>query len=667
MPNFQIEQLKSMPQRPDQTWQGGLFRLYSWITGEQTKPYRPWAALWVAVNEERIAPPSIFGPEEYDLSRALDSLVRFVCEPKFGGYRPGRIEVRDAALADYLREPLGEAGITVERKDSLPYLEEMLVAIAEHQGGHPLPPATLSGKGVTVARMQSFAEAARAFYESAPWQHLTDEDLIRVESPKPPKGMEYATVLGAGGGTFGLAFFGKAEDCWSMHRADAPPDWWADRKEGMWSITFGTIMDMPFDDADLWEEHGWAKAGEDAYPFLTSLMPGMKPPPPDRARLAFVEGLLLALSRSIEEQLDSGRWTVSVETAEGPVEFTLAIPDLLKPPTLQDLIKRGFTPDRRAMEQMHAQMDRFLAGKDFKSMDDVNAAIAREFMGKKLDPSRFPARTDLEKAQDLCFQAFDSIGRRKLQLAREAMKVCPDCADAYVLIAEWTSDINKAVELFTQGTAAGERSLGPERFKKDVGHFWGQTDTRPYMRARFGLARCLDELGRDEEAIEHYRELLRLNPGDNQGVRYLYLPLLLKLGRDAEAARFMKVCQDEPTANWAYTRALLAYRLGGNCGGAHTELKKAQKVNPHVIPYLLSNEEPDEAPGSYRPGSREEALVCAFELRPAFEATPGACEWLQDRAGQFLRTPQAAAVSSARRNRDLRRKQRSKERKRKRR
>jgi len=45
MPNFQIEQLKRMPQNRDQTWQGGLFRLYSWITGEGTKPYRPWAAL----------------------------------------------------------------------------------------------------------------------------------------------------------------------------------------------------------------------------------------------------------------------------------------------------------------------------------------------------------------------------------------------------------------------------------------------------------------------------------------------------------------------------------------------------------------------------------------------------------------------------------------------
>ena len=53
------------------------------------------------------------------------------------------------------------------------------------------------------------------------------------------------------------------------------------------------------------------------------------------------------------------------------------------------------------------------------------------------------------------------------------------------------------------------------------------------------LATALERLGRDAQAVEHYRDLLRLNPGDNQGVRYLYLPLLLRLGFDAEAARYI--------------------------------------------------------------------------------------------------------------------------------
>jgi len=51
------------------------------------------------------------------------------------------------------------------------------------------------------------------------------------------------------------------------------------------------------------------------------------------------------------------------------------------------------------------------------------------------------------------------------------------------------------------------------------------------MRARAALAQCLWSLGKHEEAIGHYRELLRLNPSDNQGMRYLLAASLLELGK----------------------------------------------------------------------------------------------------------------------------------------
>jgi tetratricopeptide repeat protein len=42
----------------------------------------------------------------------------------------------------------------------------------------------------------------------------------------------------------------------------------------------------------------------------------------------------------------------------------------------------------------------------------------------------------------------------------------------------------------------------------------------PYMRARLGLAHSLWTAGRRDEAVQHLQDMLRLNPGDNQGVRY---------------------------------------------------------------------------------------------------------------------------------------------------
>ena len=66
-------------------------------------------------------------------------------------------------------------------------------------------------------------------------------------------------------------------------------------------------------------------------------------------------------------------------------------------------------------------------------------------------------------------------------------------------------------------------------FGENAGDFWLIFETRPYMRARAALAATLWRLGRREEAVEHQRDLLRLNPRDNQGLRYRQSNWLLAL------------------------------------------------------------------------------------------------------------------------------------------
>jgi hypothetical protein len=50
------------------------------------------------------------------------------------------------------------------------------------------------------------------------------------------------------------------------------------------------------------------------------------------------------------------------------------------------------------------------------------------------------------------------------------------------------------------------------------------------VRPRAGLADALLKLGDDEAAISHYRDMLKLNPGDNQGIRHVLLACLLRRG-----------------------------------------------------------------------------------------------------------------------------------------
>lgn len=280
------------------------------------------------------------------------------------------------------------------------------------------------------------------------------------------------------------------------------------------------------------------------------------------------------------------------------------------------------------MERVLAEVGRFVARSGFEDIEQANEAIQRHFSGR-LDAVPSTATTPLERAQELVYRAVEAPGRRRVQLARKALELSADCADAYVLLAEQTSDPERARDLYTQGVAAGERALGPQTFADEAGHFWGAIGTRPYMRARFGLARCLEQLGQLEEAIGHYRELLRLNPGDNQGVRDVLLPVLLARGQEAEAGVLLKQFEDDPTALWLYGRALWMFRREGDSPSARARLREALRANRRVSKYLASGAElPGEAPAAYALGSEEEAIICARALCDVWRATPGAEPWL---------------------------------------
>ena len=284
--------------------------------------------------------------------------------------------------------------------------------------------------------------------------------------------------------------------------------------------------------------------------------------------------------------------------------------------------------DRRAMEKATSDISRLLSEREFESVDEMNAFL-EEALGSGRVPDMAP-RTPLEEAQDLMYEAWDARGRRRIRLARKALEVSPDCADAYVLLAEETArSLEEARDLYVKGVEAGERALGTEAFEEGVGHFWGILETRPYMRARAGLAGCLWVLGEQEAAIEHYRDMLRLNPSDNQGLRYRLASCLLQLDRDEELEALLNQYEDDVMADWLYTWALLAFRRGGDSREARNRLQEAQKWNLHVPAFLLGRKRlPRTLPDTITFGGESEAISYAAEFGESWRRTEGALEWL---------------------------------------
>jgi len=283
-----------------------------------------------------------------------------------------------------------------------------------------------------------------------------------------------------------------------------------------------------------------------------------------------------------------------------------------------------------SVESVTANVTRLMQKKNFSSIAEANAFL-KTIVESGDTPQAEPC-SPLEEAQDIMYKAWDSPRKQAVNLAKKALELSKDCADAYVLLAQETAcNVEGARELYEKGVEAGERTLGgPVAFKEFAGHFWNALETRPYMRARFGLAKCLWELGERQKAIEHYTDILRLNPDDNQGARYILINCLLETGDTGAAEKLLKKYKWDCFASWAYSRALLSFQTGGDSMDARNHLRKALKQNRFVAPYLVGTKPlPITLPPFMSPGCEDEAIHYVVESWNAWERTDGAVDWLK--------------------------------------
>lgn len=256
-------------------------------------------------------------------------------------------------------------------------------------------------------------------------------------------------------------------------------------------------------------------------------------------------------------------------------------------------------------------------------------AVALEDMARSLDVN--PDDEALSEAQYLVYDAWEtSDGRSRAALARRALKISPFCADAWLLLAERPSlSGTERREYLERAVKAGALALGQNGFKEFEGHFWGFLETRPYMRARHSLAEDLWQAGDREVAIGHLREMLALNPGDNQGLRYILLSWLLAIRDDTAVEDLLREHDDEASAFICYTQALFAFRKSGDDEAARQAVAEAWECNSYVPAVLArrSRVRIEEA-GYYTLGGEDEAAYYLEEYGFAWNETPGAVDWL---------------------------------------
>jgi tetratricopeptide (TPR) repeat protein len=322
---------------------------------------------------------------------------------------------------------------------------------------------------------------------------------------------------------------------------------------------------------------------------------------------------ILAFTMGAGEQY----WGNSMEEAENDEEFD----------------ELPLRQSRMTMEQTLAAVERLLEEREFSSEKEVQAFLARlnepqnaHFLDRK--PS-----TPAEQAQDLLYDAWDEPSpAKRVRMARKALKLYPDSADAWNILAETeASSAEEALIYYQKGMEAGERDLGKAFIEENKGHFWGIVRTRPYMRAKFGYACTLHELGRLREAVRQYEQLLELNPNDNQGVRYQLIIAHLELGEYEAADKLLNdTYRDECSAEFNYNRILVEYGLHGFSPALSDLFREAVELNPYVPEYLTGQKRlPRDMPEFFRFGDRDEAVLYAGQYLHLWRRQPELLKWIR--------------------------------------
>lgn len=126
--------------------------------------------------------------------------------------------------------------------------------------------------------------------------------------------------------------------------------------------------------------------------------------------------------------------------------------------------------------------------------------------------------------------------------------------------------------------------------------WWSQPETRPLMKAHYGLMMCDWQRGELEDALHHATTLLQLNPTDNQGVRFL-IPLLHLLTDNLRAAlEYFRQYESrypgdyhEPSFDFAWGFSLAA---DGAEAEARRRYRQGMLRNIYLAPVLLDIDEP---------------------------------------------------------------------------
>lgn len=258
------------------------------------------------------------------------------------------------------------------------------------------------------------------------------------------------------------------------------------------------------------------------------------------------------------------------------------------------------------------------------SVEAENEEEMKELVSQFMNVSYIP-KNKFEEAQ---LNAYEGYFAETEQLKNNYWKIAellnPNNTDVLLHKAEITNNENIARELFKKAIKESHKQFDPSF---EVA--WGYVPNRPYLRSLFAYGIWEFELGNFEVAKTQFQKLIKINPTDNQGVRYLLVSTLLHLNLLEAAKKVLETYPESDDAIYEYlsyqTEKMLRSSQGKLLNEKQLEpiMEKLAKLNPLAL-YLLANNdiasEPYPKSAVITARSQEEAqlihmLLGGFDIR----------------------------------------------------
>lgn len=232
------------------------------------------------------------------------------------------------------------------------------------------------------------------------------------------------------------------------------------------------------------------------------------------------------------------------------------------------------------------------------------------------------------KANNAINNALDIKNKNeRVKIAKEIIKMFPDCVEAYFLLARDDTE-----NLFDVKNYYEKAVLAAEHLMKVVsGDFIGDVDEKAkYMVAKYSLSNVLWEIGERNKAVSCLTELLSEDGNDDIGARYVLVTWLIELQRDSTCEKIFKKFKFDHSANFVYSHALFLFKNNRNFEAVKA-LNEALKNNIIIPQYILGFRKIDnDVPDTVYNEKENEAVTYSWDNYRVWHVVDGACMWLKN-------------------------------------